>query len=69
MITDYTVISSIDTANLTEAVYEMIQDGWQPLGGVVLAYERNIHRKMGQHDKNLPNDFQHYAQAMVKVAV
>lgn len=68
MITDYTIISSCRTDFLVETVYEMIRDGWQPLGGICLAYERNIHRKIGQHDLNLPNDFEHYAQAMVKIS-
>lgn len=65
---DYTVVAAANQAALTESVAELIAMGWQPLGGVCLAYERNIHRVIGQHDKNLPNDFEHYAQAMVKYA-
>ena len=66
MITDYLVVTSIDSGSLAEAVYENITEGWQPIGGICLTYERNIHRVLGQHDKNLPNDFEHYAQAMVR---
>ncbi len=68
MIIDYTVIGAIDTGYLAEAVYNAISDGWQPFGGVCVAYERNIHREIGPIDINLPNDFEHYAQAMVKYA-
>lgn len=63
---DYTIITSCRTDALVETVYEMIEDGWQPIGGICLSYERNIHRVIGENDINLPNDFQHYAQAMVK---
>ena len=65
-IIDYTVITACDSGALTDSVFEHIEEGWEPLGGVSLAYERNIHRELGPGDKNLPNDFQHYAQAMVK---
>jgi hypothetical protein len=68
MITDYTVVSAINSGLLVETVYEHICHGWQPLGGVCVTYERNIHRVIGQHDLNLPNDFEHYAQALVKYA-
>ena len=68
MIIDYTVIGAIDTGHLSEAVYDAISDGWQPIGGVCLTYERNIHREIGPNDINLPNDFEHYVQAMVKYA-
>ncbi len=66
MITDYTVITAINSRELTEGVYGLIEEGWQPLGGVSLAYERNIHRILSENDVNLPNDFEHCAQAMVK---
>lgn len=63
---DYTVITAIDTGHLVEAVNDLMVQGWEPCGGVCLAYERNIHRELGPNDKNLPNDFEHYAQAMVR---
>ena len=66
MITEWTFMSSFDAASLIDAVNEHIQDGWQPFGGITLAYERNIHHELGPQDINLPNDFQHYTQAMVK---
>jgi len=68
MITDYLVVTAINAAVLAEAVYENITEGWQPIGGICLVYERNIHRELGPNDKNLPNDFEHYAQAMVRYA-
>lgn len=66
MITDYTVISACDSAALVDGIAELMLEGWQPFGGVCLVYERNIHRLISEHDVNLPNDFEHYAQAMVK---
>lgn len=66
MITDYTVVSAINTALLVDTVYEHICLGWTPLGGVCVSFERNIHREIGPSDINLPNDFEHYAQALVK---
>ena len=65
-IIDYTVVTAIDSGNLTDLVVELIEEGWQPFGGVCLTYERNIHREPGPNDVNLPNDFQHYSQALVK---
>jgi hypothetical protein len=65
-IIDYTVIGAGRTDDLADAVYESMQDGWEPFGGVSLAYERNIHRLLAPNDINLPNDFEHYVQAMVK---
>lgn len=65
-IIDYTVIVACDSGALVETVFQHIQLGWVPLGGVCLAFERNIHRAIGPTDINLPNDFEHYAQAMVK---
>ena len=65
-ITDYTVITACDSGALVESVFEHIEEGWQPFGAVGLSYERNIHRVIGQHDKNLPNDFEHYTQALVR---
>ncbi len=65
-ITDYTVVTACDSGALTDAVYEHIEEGWQPLGAVCLAYERNIHRAIGPNDINLPNDFEHYTQALVR---
>jgi hypothetical protein len=65
-IIDYTVVSARNSGALVDAVFDLIEDGWQPLGGVCLAYERNIHRDIGLGDVNLPNDFEHYAQALVK---
>jgi len=65
-IVDYTVIVAANGGALVDSVFENIEQGWQPLGGVCLAYERNIHRELGPNDINLPNDFEHYAQAMVK---
>lgn len=65
-IVDYTVIVAANGGALVDSVFENIGQGWQPLGGVCLAYERNIHRELGPSDINLPNDFEHYAQAMVK---
>lgn len=67
-IIDYTVIGACDSGALTDAVFENIEQGWVPLGGVCVAYERNIHRELGPNDINLPNDFEHYFQAMVKYA-
>ena len=64
-IVDYTVIGSCGMKYLVEGVAEHIADGWQPLGGVSLAYERNIQRSVD--DKRfLAEDFEHYAQALVK---
>lgn len=65
---DYTVVAAADQGALVDSVAELMAMGWQPLGGVCLAYERNIHRELGPGDINLPNDFQHFAQAMVKYA-
>jgi len=65
-IIEYTVITGITSAVIVEAVHEHMAWGWQPFGSICLAYERNIHRELGPNDKNLPNDFEHYAQAMVK---
>jgi len=71
-IIDYTVVTAIDTANLVELVFEMIQEGWQPFGGVSLAYERNkvslqgFERPPGSDVVGINNDFEHYAQALVK---
>lgn len=65
-IIDYTVVTAINTMHLAETVHSAMSEDWQPFGGVCLAYERNIHRELGPSDKNLPNDFEHYAQAMVK---
>lgn len=65
---DYTVIAAADQGALVDGVAELMDSGWQPFGGVCLAYERNIHRELGPGDINLPNDFQHFAQAMVKYA-
>ncbi len=65
-IIDYTVITACDQMYLVESAAEHIQEGWQPLGGVCLAYERNIHREIGPNDINLPNDFEHFSQAFVK---
>lgn len=67
-IIDYTVIAACDSGALTDSVFDHISIGWQPIGGVCLAYERNIHREIGPNDINLPNDFEHYAQAMVRYA-
>ncbi len=68
-ITDYTVVVACNSGALTDSVFDHIEIGWQPLGGICLAYERNIHRELGPGDINLPNDFEHYAQAMVKYDV
>ena len=65
-IIDYTVVTACNLKYLVEGAYDHLQEGWQPLGGVCLAYERNIHRVIGPNDINLPNDFEHYAQAFVK---
>lgn len=65
-VTDYTVVTACDSRHLSEAAFELIQEGWQPFGGVCLAYERNIHREIGPNDINLPNDFEHLSQAFVK---
>ena len=67
-IVDYTVIVACNSGFLVDEVFLHMKQGWQPLGGVCLTYERNIHREIGPNDKNLPNDFEHYAQAMVKYA-
>lgn len=67
-IVDYTVIGACDSGALVDAVFENVEQGWVPLGGVCVAYERNIHRELGPNDINLPNDFEHYFQAMVKYA-
>ncbi len=64
MITDYTVITAINSGELSEGVYGLMAEGWQPFGGVCITYERNIHREPGRCQ--LPNDFEHYAQALVK---
>ena len=66
LIIDYTVIAACDLKHLVEGVAEMMAEEWIPFGGVSLAYERNIHRELGPNDINLPNDFEHYAQAMVR---
>lgn len=66
IITDYTVITACDSGALVESVYEHIEEGWQPFGGVCLAYERNILRVIGPNDVNRPNDFEHYTQALVR---
>ena len=68
-IIDYTVISSIGIRWLTEGAVELLEEGWQPFGGVCHTYERNIHRKIGTNDINLPNDFEHFSQAFVKYAL
>ena len=65
-IIDYTVVSAINSAVIVEAAVEHIAEGWEPFGGICLAYERNIHREPGANDFNLPNDFQHYVQAFVR---
>ena len=64
-IIDYTVISAINSMELSEGVNALISDGWEPLGGVCLAYERNVHREVDD-PRLLVNDFEHYAQALVK---
>ena len=64
-ITDYTMIGSCDMKYLVESVAEHIADGWQPFGGVCLAYERNIQRSVAD-ERFLPQDFEHYAQAFVR---
>lgn len=66
VVKEWTFMSSCDAAALIDSINEHIEDGWQPFGGITLAYERNIHREIGPQDINLPNDFQHYTQAMVK---
>jgi hypothetical protein len=68
MITDYTVITACDQMTLVEAVHELIQEGWTPLGGVCLAYERNIQRSITD-ERFLAEDIQHYAQALIKLPV
>lgn len=65
-IIDYTVIVACNSDFLVDEVVLHMEQGWQPLGGICLAYERNIHREIGPNDINLPNDFDHYAQALVK---
>ena len=65
MITDYTVIGACGSMELSEGVNALISDGWQPLGGVSLAYERNIQRSITD-ERYLAQDFEHYAQALVK---
>jgi len=67
-IVEYTVICGINSGVIVDAVYEHIKEGWQPFGGICIAYERNIHRELGPGDINLPNDFEHVCQAMVKYA-
>ncbi len=64
-IVDYTVIGAINLKELVEGVYELISEGWQPIGGVSLAYERNIQRSITD-ERFLAQDFEHYAQALVK---
>ena len=65
-IIDYTVLSAINQRWLGEGAVELLEEGWQPFGGVCHTYERNIHREIGPGDINLPNDFEHYSQAFVK---
>ncbi len=65
-IIDYTVVTACNLKYLVESASDHLEEGWQPLGGVCLTYERNIHRVIGESDINLPNDFEHYAQAFVK---
>ena len=65
-IIDYTVVTACNLKYLVETAYDHLEEGWQPFGGVCLTYERNIHRVIGENDINLPNDFEHYAQAFVK---
>lgn len=66
-IVDYTVIGSCSMEHLVDGMAEHIAEGWQPFGGVSLAYERNIQRSITD-ERYLAQDFEHYAQAMVKYA-
>ena len=56
MITEWTFIASVDQGTLVECINEYIEEGWQPYGGVGIAFE-------GGGDLVLC----HYTQAMVKL--
>ena len=56
MITEWTFIASVDQGTLVECINEYIEEGWQPYGGVGIAFEDN-------HDGT---HVYHYTQAMVK---
>ncbi len=64
-IIDYTVLGAVSSMELSEGVNALISDGWEPLGGVSLAYERNIQRSVTD-ERYLCQDFEHFAQALVK---
>ena len=61
MITEWTFIASVDQAALTESVNEKIEEGWQPYGGVGIAFEQMTNR-YGDSETAIS----HYTQAMVK---
>ena len=62
MITEWTFIASVDQGVLTESVNEMIEDGWQPFGGVGITFEQ-MYSLPQQPDAAIC----HYTQAMVKI--
>ncbi len=59
MITEWTFIASVDQGELTEDVNKMIEDGWQPYGGVGITYRGGYGGGDGCH----------YAQAMVRIDI
>ena len=63
MITEWTFIASVDQAALTESVNEKIEEGWQPYGGVGIAFETLMQRD--GLDVEHHYDICHYTQAMV----
>jgi len=56
MITNYTLAMGISITDLEEEVCAAIDTGWQPLGGVAVAFEK---------DEVSGDSLEHYTQALV----
>ena len=64
-ILNYRVVTSTNPQELTTKVQELINDGWQPIGGHSVVESRHINRFSGsQHKDTIINT--EYSQTIVK---
>lgn len=49
---EYTIIGAVSHLALSESVNEHIEDGWQPIGGVAVAYDPKAAHRSGGYETN-----------------